>query len=113
MLAHRLLAEGSLGAEVRHPDRLLEAAARGDDFTEHRGDPLRRELGDEIGQHVDEAGAVAIRFEERGKRDLGPERRLAGSAFRPDGRRGRVGGRGKNRRGETEKNGGQSHNELI
>ncbi len=38
---------------------------------------LRREIGDELGQHVHEPGAVAIGLEQRRQRDLGPQRRLA------------------------------------
>jgi Glu-tRNA(Gln) amidotransferase subunit E-like FAD-binding protein len=42
MLAHRLLAERALGPEVGDADRLLQAAAGGDDFAEHRDHPLLR-----------------------------------------------------------------------
>jgi hypothetical protein len=43
MLAHRLLAEGALGAEVGHADRLFQPAARRDDLPKHRRDALRRQ----------------------------------------------------------------------
>ena len=52
MLAHRLLAERALGAEIGDADRLLQPAAGRDDLAEDRGHPLAREHGGLSGDSI-------------------------------------------------------------
>ena len=59
--------------ELVHPDARPVLV-----FDDTEPDPLRREIGHELGQHVHQAGAIACRLEQRRHRDLRPHRRLAG-----------------------------------